>query len=89
MSTSPDQIRLTAQQKERLARLADELGKPWDRVLFEALDLYGPAATHGRNGNESFYDAAFHRGLIGCVSGGPPDLSTNPKYMEGFGDRAS
>jgi hypothetical protein len=22
---------------------------------------------------------------IGCVEGGPEDLSTNPKYMEGFG----
>jgi predicted DNA-binding antitoxin AbrB/MazE fold protein len=24
-------------------------------------------------------------GLIGCVKDAPPDLSTNPKYMEGFG----
>jgi hypothetical protein len=22
----------------------------------------------------------------GCLEGGPPDLSTNPKYMEGFGE---
>lgn len=24
--------------------------------------------------------------LIGSVKGGPPDLSTNPKWMEGFGE---
>lgn len=23
--------------------------------------------------------------LVGCLEGGPPDLSTNKKYMEGFG----
>ena len=23
--------------------------------------------------------------LIGCLDGGPPDLSTNKRYMEGFG----
>ena len=25
------------------------------------------------------------REFCGCVKGGPPDLSTNPKYMEGYG----
>ncbi len=24
--------------------------------------------------------------LVGCVTGGPPDLSTNKQYMEGFGE---
>lgn len=32
------------------------------------------------------YDALVATGLLGCVTGGPPDLSTNPKYMEGFGE---
>ena len=31
----------------------------------------------------SAYDLVAH--LAGCVEGGPGDLSTNPKYMEGFG----
>jgi predicted DNA-binding antitoxin AbrB/MazE fold protein len=26
-------------------------------------------------------------GLVGCVKGAPPDLSTNPRFMEGFGSR--
>jgi antitoxin component of RelBE/YafQ-DinJ toxin-antitoxin module len=25
-------------------------------------------------------------GIIGCIKDTPPDLSTNPKYMEGFGE---
>ncbi len=24
--------------------------------------------------------------LVGCIKGGPPDLSTNKQYMEGFGE---
>jgi hypothetical protein len=28
-------------------------------------------------------------GLIGCIEDGPSDLSTNPKYMEGFGKSGS
>ncbi len=26
------------------------------------------------------------RDLAGSIKGGPPDLATNPKYMEGFGE---
>jgi hypothetical protein len=35
---------------------------------------------------ESAYDAFERAGLIGCIKDGPSDLSTNPKYMEGFGE---
>jgi len=33
---------------------------------------------------KSVYDAMMEIGAIGCFSG-EPDLSTNPKYMEGYG----
>ncbi len=39
---------------------------------------------HGEPAPESF--AAQARKYIGCAEGGPPDLSTNKKYMEGFGE---
>lgn len=86
MSVSPDKINLTAEQKQRLALLAEQTGRSWDEVLDEALAAFraAPGATN-RNGGESFYDAASRLGLIGCVKGGPSDLSTNPKYMQGFG----
>ena len=31
------------------------------------------------------YDIAVRMGIVGAVKGGPKDLSTNPKHMEGFG----
>jgi predicted DNA-binding antitoxin AbrB/MazE fold protein len=34
---------------------------------------------------ESFYEAAARLGIIGCLEGASADLSTNKKYMEGFG----
>ena len=90
MATSPDEIKLTDQQQRQLAILADLAGKPWAEVLGEALTRYQSIqlATENR-GDESFYDRAKRLGLIGCVEGGPPDLSTNPKHMEGFGESGS
>lgn len=59
----------------------------WDEVLSEALRSYRPARAKDGNGEKQklFYDALQESGLIGIVKDAPPDLSTNPKYMEGFG----
>ena len=38
-----------------------------------------------RTPRESAYDLAKRLGIIGSAKGLPTDLSTNPKYMEGFG----
>jgi hypothetical protein len=35
--------------------------------------------------SETAYDAAKRLGLIGGCKGGPSDLATNPRHMEGFG----
>jgi hypothetical protein len=85
MNTSPHQIRLTPEQQERLARLAKQAGKPWQELLDCAIASLEPA-TSPTNGQESVYDAMVRLGLLGCLKGGPRDLSTNPKYMEGFGE---
>jgi hypothetical protein len=91
MATTPNEISLSAEQQQQLAALANRADKPWQQVFSEALAAYFPAVKNG-NGTtddgtetESFFDAASRLGLIGCVEGGPADLSTNPKYMEGFG----
>jgi hypothetical protein len=34
---------------------------------------------------KSLYDLMMEAGAIGCISSGKGDLSTNPKYMEGYG----
>lgn len=88
MGTSAEQIVLTPEQRSHVARLADQMGRPWESVLDEALAAYRPAAApDARNGDESFFAAATRLGFIGSVQGGPADLSTDPKYMEGFGKR--
>jgi hypothetical protein len=87
MSIDFQQIQLGDDERKLLAALADQTGKPWGEILREALSLFrSKTVPRDENGNEgrSLYDALMGRGLIGCLDG-PADLSTNPKYMEGFG----
>jgi len=63
--------------------------QPPEEVLSDSLRQNRPApdASPSKVANgESLCDKLARKGLIGCLSGGPPDLSTNPKYMEGFGE---
>ncbi len=66
---SPDQMRRRARELE--SKIAST-GKP--------------AAPAAADAEESAFDVASRAGLIGCIKGATlPDLSTNPKHMEGFG----
>jgi hypothetical protein len=56
-------------------------------VLAEALSSFEQAARPKTGNGETVYEALLRLGLLGSVSDGPSDLSTNPKYMEGFGER--
>lgn len=86
MSVDPKTIALDDSQRQVLAELSDKVGKPWPEVLLEALTTYRPKSqTNGKNG-ESFGEVAKRLGFVGCIEG-PADLSTNPAYMEGFGQR--
>jgi len=38
------------------------------------------------DGEKSFYEAAIESGFIGNGSEYPPDVSSNPDHMKGFGD---
>lgn len=60
-------------------RLVDELSKA------PSADA-PPASANGST--RSLLDALQERGLIGCLTDAPADLSTNPRYMEGFGQDA-
>ena len=84
-----EQIELNLDQKRQIAETAERAGRPWPEVLSEALRSYRPAPVH-ENGNgrrqRSFYDVMLEDGVLGIVKDTPPDLSTNPKYMEGFGN---
>ena len=79
MATNPQEIQLTEEQKQALAELADETGRAWPVVFAEALRTYraGEEEVPDDTYNESAYDALKRVGLIGCIEGGPSDLSTN------------
>ncbi len=62
--------------------------KPRPSALARVLSRLLPGKKPTANG-ESLYDSLQRRGLIGCIEGDPTDLSTNPKYMEGFGQSGS
>ena len=58
-------------RKSTLAKLARE-------VLEKSLPEIEPPS------DKSVYDGLRH--VIGSIRGLPPDVATNPKYMEGFGE---
>jgi len=75
-------VRIPGTLGRKLRRKATLNGRPESELVREALEKYlePPAAP------PSAYELARAAGLIGCVRGGPSDLSTNPKYFEGFGE---
>jgi hypothetical protein len=79
-------IQLTAGQQETLQRLATQSGKSWEEILETAFTSM-EQQKRPANGEptESVFAAMVRLGLLGCVTDGPADLSTNPQYMEGFG----
>lgn len=87
MSPSAEAIELTAEQKREIAETAARAGRPWQEVLSAALRTYRPPVASEDAGQQqkSFFDVMNEAGLLGIVKDAPPDLSTNPKYMEGFG----
>ena len=89
MAIDPSQIELTPKQKELLAAKAQRLGVDYATALDEWLgaSVSGTDTANGQ-GMPSVLERMKAIGAVGCIEG-PGDLSTNPKYMEGFGINAS
>ena len=71
-----------------LRRARSELMPEEQRRLGEQLtQIAGTnvALAIGSETGKSLYDALNERGMIGSITDGPGDLSTNPKYLKGFG----
>jgi len=84
--SAPSQYELSPGQQETLARLSAQTGRPWAEVLERALASYAQhIAADVRSSEETVQAALVRLGLLGCLKAGPPDLSTNPQYLEGFG----
>ena len=76
-------VRIEPRLQSGLRRRAALAQKSESEVVREALEAYLSNAPDGL----SAYDLALRAGLIGFVKLSPPDLSTNPKYFEGFGEK--
>jgi hypothetical protein len=68
--------------------LSPEQMRQLRRQIDRELARSGPRAGEADASEETAFDVASRAGLIGCIKGtprSPTDLSTNPKYREGFG----
>ena len=83
MSSQRITIRISESLVKRLKKQAGTRGRSESALVREALESYLAETSS----SSSAYDLAREAGLIGCVRNGPSDLSTNRKYLEGFGKR--
>jgi hypothetical protein len=92
MSVDPNEIFLNDDQRRLLATAADEVGMPWQTLLNQVIVplVHQPAPKdNGAAAHETAYDKLSRLGLIGCIEGTPPDLSTNKAYLAGLGRNGS
>ena len=78
----------TGSYNDILKRAREELSREERLLLIEELTKSSQSTNSTRDAGRSLFDALNDRGLIGFMHDGPSDLSTNPKYMEGFGQHA-
>lgn len=74
-------IRMDSKLRKEIKKEASAQGKTATDVIVEVMQAHFRGPCPG----ESAYDLAKRLGVIGVLKGGPPDLSTNKKYFEGFG----
>jgi metal-responsive CopG/Arc/MetJ family transcriptional regulator len=74
-------VRVNGQLKQKLEAEAKEKGVRPSDIVREALEEH----IRHRVPRESCLDIARRIGFIGAYKDTPPDLSTNPEHMEGFG----
>jgi hypothetical protein len=81
MSAQRITIQLSQGLEARLRSRALAEGQTLSEIIRTALQNY----LGNKPSPRSAYEAAKELGLIGCLRGLPKDLSTNPRYMRGFG----
>jgi len=74
-------VRISPEIRALLRAAARRLGKRESDLVRMALEHQLAAEED----SSTAYDYAKKSGLIGLVKGTPRDLSTNPKYFDGFG----
>jgi hypothetical protein len=74
-------VRVDRRLKQELEAEAREKGVRPSVIVRQVLEEH----MRNRVPKESCLDMARRLGLIGVYKDAPPDLSTNPEHMEGFG----
>jgi len=74
-------VRLTPEVRRRLKAAARQSGTRESDLVRGAVERQLAAGADSLTA----YDHARKAGLIGAVKGTPRDISTNPKYFDGFG----
>ena len=74
-------VRVEKRLKTQLEAEAREKGVSPSEIVRQVLEEH----IRQRTPRESCYDLAKRLGIIGIYKDAPPDLSTNPAHMEGFG----
>ena len=77
MATDPSEL-------DDLIRRLELLSQEDRDRLIEKLESSQSIGLNGQH-QRSLFDAFNKRGMVGSISNAPSDLSSNPKYMEGFG----
>lgn len=86
MSDARLTIRIAPGLRSRLRKRAKSQGKSESDVVRLMLEReLNPVISPDRR-KRSFYDALVESGFLGSAPDAPADLSTNKKYMEGFGE---
>lgn len=76
-------IKLPDPLDRKLEAMARKKRKKKETLVKQALEAYLAEASLVQAKPGSFLDVA--KDYLGCIKGGPADLSTNPAYMEGYG----
>jgi metal-responsive CopG/Arc/MetJ family transcriptional regulator len=81
MATHRISVRVSPKLRQRLKHEAAAKRKRPSDVVRDALERY----LNERTTPETCYDVAVRTGFLGVAKKAPPDLSTNRKYLKGFG----
>jgi predicted transcriptional regulator len=79
-------VRLDDALDQRLKEYTESADVSPSEVIREALEEYLEGHAGKDRQTVTFGEKLRRSGLIGCIEDAPSDLSTNPKYMEGFGE---
>lgn len=90
MASERISVRLDDESREQLTQYVRATGQSESDVVREAIREHLRVTRRRRPSQrrrpESFYDVLVREGILGGGKGMPRDLSTNPKYMQGFGE---